>query len=134
MPEFLFTFNLIKKRDSGTGAFLWILWNFYEHLFYRIPPDDCFLKWPKTCNFIKRLWHRCFPVNFVKFLRTPFLTEHLLWLLLNFWVILKDLFNYFHKNDFFTKCQSSFFSGGSCISKLLYIVYDIKPSFDCDRT
>ena len=28
-----------------------------------------------------RLWHRCFPVNFVKFLRTPFLTEHLQWLL-----------------------------------------------------
>ena len=25
----------------------------------------------------KRLWHRCFPVNFVKFLRTTFLTEHL---------------------------------------------------------
>ena len=31
---------------------------------------------------IKRLWHRCFPVNFAKFLRTPFLTEHLRWLLL----------------------------------------------------
>ena len=28
-----------------------------------------------------RLWHRCFPVNFVKFLRTPFYTEHLWWLL-----------------------------------------------------
>ena len=28
----------------------------------------------ETCNFIKkRLWHRCFPVNFVKFLRPPFL-------------------------------------------------------------
>ena len=25
---------------------------------------------------------RCFPVNFAKFLRTPFLTEHLQWLLL----------------------------------------------------
>ena len=25
----------------------------------------------------KRLWHRCFPINFAKFLRTPFLTEHL---------------------------------------------------------
>ena len=25
----------------------------------------------------KRLWHRCFPVNFEKLLRTPFLTEHL---------------------------------------------------------
>ena len=25
----------------------------------------------------KSLWHRCFPVNFAKFLRTPFFTEHL---------------------------------------------------------
>ena len=30
----------------------------------------------------KRPWHRCFPVSFVKFLRTSFLTEHLQWLLL----------------------------------------------------
>ena len=30
----------------------------------------------------KRLWHRCFPVNFTKFLRTPILTEHLCWLIL----------------------------------------------------
>ena len=30
----------------------------------------------------KRLWHRCFPVNFVWFLRTPLFTEHLWWLLL----------------------------------------------------
>ena len=29
----------------------------------------------------KRLWHRCFSVNFAKFLRTPFLTEYLRWLL-----------------------------------------------------
>ena len=29
-----------------------------------------------------RPWHRCFPVNFVKFLRISFLTEHLRWLLL----------------------------------------------------
>ena len=29
-----------------------------------------------------RLWHRCFPVNFAKFPRTTFLTEHLRWLLL----------------------------------------------------
>ena len=32
----------------------------------------------------KKLWHRCFPVNITKFLRTPFLTEHLRWLLLCF--------------------------------------------------
>ena len=30
----------------------------------------------------KRLWHWCFPVNFAKFLRTPFLTKYLWWLLL----------------------------------------------------
>ena len=29
----------------------------------------------------KRLWHRCFPVNFVEFVRTTFFTEHLRWLL-----------------------------------------------------
>ena len=32
----------------------------------------------------KWLWHRCFPVNFVKFIRTPFIIEHLCWLHLNF--------------------------------------------------
>ena len=31
----------------------------------------------------KRLWRTCFPANFVKFLRKPFLTEHLRWLLLS---------------------------------------------------
>ena len=31
----------------------------------------------------KRPWHRCFPVNLAKFLRTPFPTEHPRWLLLN---------------------------------------------------
>ena len=30
----------------------------------------------------KRLWHRYFSVNFAKFLRAPFFTEHLWWLLL----------------------------------------------------
>ena len=32
----------------------------------------------------KRLWYRCFPVNFVKFLRTPFSIKHLRWLLLDY--------------------------------------------------
>ena len=37
----------------------------------------------KACNFFKtRLQHRCFPVKFAKFLRAPFFTEHLRWLLL----------------------------------------------------
>ena len=32
--------------------------------------------------FKKRLCHRCFPLNIVKFLRTPFCIEHFWWLLL----------------------------------------------------
>ena len=40
----------------------------------------------------KRLWRRCFPVNFVKFLRTLFFTEHLRWLLLNFMERIPNLY------------------------------------------
>ena len=36
----------------------------------------------RTTLLRRRLWHRCFSVNFAKFLRTPFLTEHLRWMLL----------------------------------------------------
>ena len=32
----------------------------------------------------KRLWHRSFPANFAKFLRTPFFKEHFRWLVLSF--------------------------------------------------
>ena len=50
------------------------------------------IKLPAT--FLKRrLWHRCFPLNFAKFLRTSSLTEHLRWLLLK-WV------NPFHARRF----------------------------------
>ena len=34
----------------------------------------------------KRLWNRCFPVNFAKFLDTPFPIEHLRLLLLKLWL------------------------------------------------
>ena len=37
--------------------------------------------WPAT-SLKKRLWHRCFPLNFEKFLRTTIFIEHLWWLLL----------------------------------------------------
>ena len=42
----------------------------------------------------KRFWHRCFPVNFAKFLRTPFFIEHLWWLLLEYLLSL-DFFIHF---------------------------------------
>ena len=47
-------------------------------------------------------------------------------------ILFKDLFNYFHKNHFFTvwiftRCIL-------CISQLRSIVHDINSSFDCDPT
>ena len=47
-------------------------------------------------------------------------------------MIFKDLFNYFHKNELVTKCQSSFLPGDSCISQSLSIVHNFNSSFDCD--
>ena len=44
----------------------------------------------------KRLWYKFFPVNFVKFQRTPFFTEHVWWLLLPFSYYL-CFFVYFQK-------------------------------------
>ena len=32
---------------------------------------------PERSAPLERLWHRCFPTNFVKFLRAPVLKEHL---------------------------------------------------------
>ena len=43
----------------------------------------------------KRLWHRCFPVNFEKFLRTPFIIEHLRWLLLS---LVDSKYQYIQRN------------------------------------
>ena len=37
--------NIFEKIDSSTGVFLWILWNFTESLFYRIPQGNCFWLW-----------------------------------------------------------------------------------------
>ena len=48
---------------------------------------------------IKRPWHRCFPVNFAKFLRKSFLTENLRWLLLSkMWLVLQ--FSIFRVSSF----------------------------------
>ena len=53
----------------------------------------------------KRLWHRCFSVNFVKFLKNSFLTKHLLWLLLTTSKTKPDI--YCH-HDFRRLCTSNF--------------------------
>ena len=49
----------------------------------------------------RRLQHRCFPVKFAKLLRTPFLTEHLRWVLLHLRWLLLYFFKKVLLNSFF---------------------------------
>ena len=66
-----------KESKAVTGGLLW------KNVFSKIPQNSqeniCAIVslliklQASVCNFIKRkLWHRCFPVNFAKFLRTTF--------------------------------------------------------------
>ena len=63
------------QRCSVKKVFLEIPQNSQKNTFARVSDRPATL-------LKKRLWHRCFPVDFAKFQRTLFLTEHLRWLLL----------------------------------------------------
>ena len=62
---------------------------FQEYCWWRCNSGALQLCWNHTsacrpATLLKeRLWHRCFPVNFTKLLRTPFLQNTSGWLLLN---------------------------------------------------
>ena len=75
------TTETVAQRCSVKKVFLEISQSLHENTCARAP---FLIKCrPQACSFIKkRFWHRCFPVNFVKFLRIHFLIEHLRWLLL----------------------------------------------------
>ena len=64
-----------SQKQSPTG----VLRNFAKFTGKHLCQSP-FLNRPATL--LKSLWHRCFPVNFAKFLKTSFFTEHLQWLLL----------------------------------------------------
>ena len=89
------TTKAIARRCSVKKVFSEISQNLQENTCSRVRPATL-LK--------KRLWRRWFPVNFAKFLRTSFLTEHLRWLLLSLmynkplspssWNIMKSILRY----------------------------------------
>ena len=70
-PEVLCRKGVLRKFAKFTG----------NHLCQRIFSNKFAALRPATL-LKKRLCHRCFPVNFSNFLRTPILTGHLWWLLL----------------------------------------------------
>ena len=55
---------------------------FCKKVFLEISQNSQENTWVRVSSLKKRLWYRCFPVNFAEFLRTPFFKEHLSWLLL----------------------------------------------------
>ena len=84
----ILTFSFVVRIEAGDCILL--LNNFLFKLLKTSYIKDseavarsCSVRKSVPKNFAKkRFWYRCFPVNFAKFLRTPFLAEHLRWLLL----------------------------------------------------
>ena len=78
----------------------------------------CF--WPGTL-LKKKLWHRCFSVNFVKFLRTSFFIEHLWWLLLSLTIL--------GKSSILDFCEGSEYVSADCLANipLLSVVLELAP-------
>ena len=49
-------------------------------------------------------------------------------------LIFNSMFNFFRQNNIFTKRQSGFIPGDSCVTQLLSITHEIYQSFDCSLT
>ena len=65
--------------EAASGGVIWI--KMFLKILQNSHGNTCarvFLNKVAVLNFIKkRLWHRCFPVNFANFLKNTFSTEHL---------------------------------------------------------
>ena len=82
---FLIKFLTNFIQDTPTQVFFYGIWKNIKNTFSAEHPSCCFCQ--------KRLQHRCLPVKFMKFLRTPFLTDFLQLLLLNRRFSLVRLYN-----------------------------------------
>ena len=93
----------VAQRCSAKKQFLEISQNSQESTCVRISFLINLQAWglKPTTLLGKRVWHRCFPVNFAEFLRTSFLTEHLWWLLL-----IRVLQNFYFKSEVKTLGES----------------------------
>ena len=74
----------VVRRCSVKKMFLKISQNFQENICARVS-FLIKLRGLRAATLLKKkLWHKCFPMNFAKYLRTPFFTEHFRWLLLKY--------------------------------------------------
>ena len=106
---FNLAFREIFRWSSVKNVFLEILQNSEENTFTRVS----FLIKVQASG--TKPWYRCFPVNFAKFLRTPFIIEHLWRLLLEYAPVVSIA-----KLKFLLK-------SGSHIPKILFYLLQWKP-------
>ena len=106
--ENCYSYRDFLKSALFTINYLKIIYKLCKTINSHTYSEKEFRRWrssrPQACNLLKgRLWHRCFPVNFAKFLRTPFLIKHLRWLLLTLILInpfyATSLFRLFHSSE-----------------------------------
>ena len=71
-----------------------------------------------------------FPVNFAKFLRTPFLLEHLRWLLLELFLGRQSVW-YFSRNTIFPRMNVIFFSGAGDVTLACIFFFFFYLCFFC---
>ena len=71
----------VARRCSVEKVFVELSQNLQEST---CPRASFLIKLQASASLNKRLWHKCYLVNFAKFLRTPIFTELLWWLLLNY--------------------------------------------------
>ena len=46
-------------------------------------------------------------------------------------LIFNSTYNSFRQNNLFTKCQSGFIAGDSCVAQILSVTHEIYQNFDC---
>ena len=119
---------------SVKKVFLETLQNSQENTCARVSFNlfNLFLSFRPATLLKMRLWRTCFPVNFAKFLRTPFLTERPRWLLLfllwtwAYWLVRKKEIVlrgiYFQNNNF---GYTSFILAQVATALLLVLYYDL---------
>ena len=98
--NYMFLTGAVVWRCSVKKVFLDISQNSRENTCARVSFLVKLQAWGLTL-LEKRLWHRCFSANFAKFLRIPFIKEHLWKLTLSlFPLTLSFLLNALNENDF----------------------------------
>ena len=97
---FIDPYSTVREKTRQWKLVFWHYWYrvkkcFWYHktrssrpkMFFKKCVFENFAKFTRKHLFFKKkrdsgTWHRCFPESFVKFLRTPYFTEHFCWLLL----------------------------------------------------